>query len=104
MTPNTYRNGGQNVQITYTIMNRPFGQILIVATDKGVSAVQLGDGDAPLEAGFKNEYQKAKVERLEGQLHEWVGLMLTTLDGHPVTHSLPIDWGPPPSSGELRNI
>jgi AraC family transcriptional regulator of adaptative response/methylated-DNA-[protein]-cysteine methyltransferase len=93
MTPNTYRNGGQNVQITYTIVNRPFGQVLVAATDKGVCAVRLGDDDASLEAGLKKEYPKANVERVDGQLHEWVGLMLATLDGHPVTHSLPLDVG-----------
>ena len=31
------------------------------------------------------------MERDDGQLHDWVGLMLATLEGHPATHSLPLD-------------
>jgi len=69
MTPNTYRNGGQDVQMTYTIVNRPFGQVLVAGTDKGVCAVRLGDDGVSLEAVLKKEYPKANVERDDGQLH-----------------------------------
>lgn len=91
MTPNTYRQGGQDVEITYTIIDWPLGQILVAATDKGVCSVRLGDDSATLEASLKEEYPRADVARDDGRLHEWVSLMLATLDGCPVTRSLPLD-------------
>lgn len=91
MTPNSYRKGGRNVEITYAVIDWSLGQILIAATDKGVCAVRLGEDAATLEAALKKEYPNASLERDSGKLHEWVGLMLATLEGHPATHSLPLD-------------
>ena len=91
MTPNTYRKGGQDVEITYTVVDWSLGQMLVAATGKGECAVRLGYDTAALEADLKKEYPNASVERDSGKLHEWVGLMLATLEGHPVTHSLPLD-------------
>ncbi|MEE2925713.1 MAG: bifunctional DNA-binding transcriptional regulator/O6-methylguanine-DNA methyltransferase Ada [Chloroflexota bacterium] len=91
MTPNTYRKGGQNVEITYAVIDWSLGQILVAATDKGVCAVRLGDDAATLESDLKKQYPNASLERDNGQLHDWVGLMLATLEGHPATHSLPLD-------------
>ena len=91
MTPNTYRKGGQDVEITYTVVDWSLGQMLVAATGRGVCAVRLGYDTAALEADLKKEYPNASVERDSGKLHEWVGLMLATLEGHPVTHSLPLD-------------
>ena len=91
MTPNTYRKGGQDVEITYAVIDWSLGQILVAATNKGVCAVRLGDDAAALEAELKNEYPNASVERDSGRLHDWVGIMLATLEGHPVTRSLPLD-------------
>ena len=31
------------------------------------------------------------MERDDEQLHDWVGLLLVTLEGHPATHSLRLD-------------
>jgi AraC family transcriptional regulator of adaptative response/methylated-DNA-[protein]-cysteine methyltransferase len=46
MTPNTYRKGGQNIEITYAVIDWSLGQILVAATDKGVCASRLGDDAA----------------------------------------------------------
>ena len=53
MTSNTYRKGGQNVEITYAVIDWSLGQILVAATDKGVCAVRLGDDAATLESNLK---------------------------------------------------
>ena len=53
MTPNTYRKGGQNIEITYAVIDWSLGQILVAATDKGVCAVRLGDDAATLESDLK---------------------------------------------------
>ena len=53
MTPNTYRKGGQNVKITYAVIDWPLGQILVATTDKDVCAVRLGDDAATLESDLE---------------------------------------------------
>src|ERR1700733_11081593 len=49
MTPATYRQGGKGMEIVYTIEQCPQGRVLVAATERGVSAVYLGDQDRPLE-------------------------------------------------------
>ena len=70
MTPNTYRKGGRDVEITYTVVDWSLGQMLVAATGKGVCAVRLGYDTAALEADLKKEYPNASVERDSGKLHE----------------------------------
>src|SRR5690242_399025 len=45
MTPATYRKGGIGMKIGYTIAKSPLGKVLVAATDRGVSAVYLGDAE-----------------------------------------------------------
>jgi len=63
MTPGTYRRGGQGMSIHYTIVDCPLGRLLVAATERGVSAVSLGDADAPLEQALREEYPHAAIER-----------------------------------------
>ncbi|MGO9274488.1 MAG: bifunctional DNA-binding transcriptional regulator/O6-methylguanine-DNA methyltransferase Ada [Terriglobia bacterium] len=63
MTPGTYRRGGRGMSIHYTIVDCPLGRLLVAATERGVSAVSLGDADAPLEAALRQEYPHATIER-----------------------------------------
>src|SRR5579864_3446456 len=61
MTPATYRKGGQNMKIGYSIAKSSLGKVLVAATDRGVSAVYLGDGDAKLVDELRNEYPRAEI-------------------------------------------
>src|SRR6266568_4390859 len=45
MTPATYRKGGQGMKIGYTIAKSPLGKVLVGATERGISAVYLGDAE-----------------------------------------------------------
>src|SRR4051794_19284302 len=45
MTPATYRKGGKNMKIGYAIAKSSLGKILVGATERGISAVYLGDAD-----------------------------------------------------------
>ncbi|AWW28905.1 cysteine methyltransferase [Echinicola strongylocentroti] len=36
MTPGEYKNGGKNLQISYTFSTTPFGPVLVAATQKGI--------------------------------------------------------------------
>jgi AraC family transcriptional regulator, regulatory protein of adaptative response / methylated-DNA-[protein]-cysteine methyltransferase len=63
MTPGTYRRGGRGMSIHYTIVDCSLGRLLVAATERGISAVSLGDTDRPLEAALRQEYPHATIER-----------------------------------------
>src|ERR1700676_5369535 len=56
MTPSTYQKGGQAMKIGYTIAKSPVGKVLVAATERGVSAVYLGDAEARRVEELKNAH------------------------------------------------
>jgi AraC family transcriptional regulator of adaptative response/methylated-DNA-[protein]-cysteine methyltransferase len=94
MTPATYRQGGAGMQIHYTIATSPLGRLLVAATDRGISALYLGESDARLEAELRKEYPRAEL-RSDGRapqvLEGWVGKILAHLRGREPHLDLPTD-------------
>src|SRR5262249_10481198 len=91
MTPGVYRRGGKGMSIRYTITDSPLGRLLLAGTDRGVSALYLGDGDAELEAALKREYPAAVVRREDGGLGPWLKAVLDHLGGGLPHLDLPLD-------------
>ena len=91
MTPATYRRGGQDMRINYTIVPCPLGRQLLAATDRGVSAVYLGDEDDPLEKALADEYPAADLRRDDATLGRWVSSIVNHLSGNQPHLDLPID-------------
>ena len=54
MQPGTYRRGGEGTKISYTIIDSPFGRLLIGATREGVCSVCLGATDGFVETALFN--------------------------------------------------
>jgi AraC family transcriptional regulator, regulatory protein of adaptative response / methylated-DNA-[protein]-cysteine methyltransferase len=94
MTPATYRQGGAGMQIHYTIATSPLGRLLVGATERGISALYLGETDAKLEVELRKEYPRAEI-RSEGRapqaLEGWVGKILAHLRGQEPHLDLPTD-------------
>lgn len=94
MTPATYRQGGAGMKIHYTIATSPLGRLLVGATDRGISALYLGETDERLEAELRKEYPRAEIRR-EGRapqvLEGWVGKILAHLRGKEPHLDLPTD-------------
>jgi AraC family transcriptional regulator of adaptative response/methylated-DNA-[protein]-cysteine methyltransferase len=63
MTPATYQRGGSEMLIDYTIAKSSLGFLLVAATGRGICAVKLGDSEAALEAGLRNEYAAARIQK-----------------------------------------
>jgi len=91
MTPATYRRGGANMQIQYTIADSALGKVLVAATDRGVCAVYLGDDEAQLTADLRAEYPAATIERDGEQLHAWVMEIVQYANGMEYAINLPLD-------------
>jgi len=104
MTPASYGRGGAGMQIDYTIVGSPLGRLLVGATDRGVSAIYLGESDSKLRAALRTEYPRADLsldtgarglKSYEGgkpaSLGEWVGKILAHLRGQEPHLDLPTD-------------
>jgi AraC family transcriptional regulator of adaptative response/methylated-DNA-[protein]-cysteine methyltransferase len=91
MTPATYRRGGRGMQISYTIADCSLGRVLVAATDRGVSAIYLGDKDEPLAAALRKEYPHAEIRRSSGEHSEWVRVIVRHLADAQRQLDLPTD-------------
>ena len=91
MTPATYQRGGSGMSIHYTISDSPLGRLLVAATQRGVSAVYLGDSDARLEAALKKEYPRANIQHERSGLGAWVSQIIDHLRGREPHLDLPTD-------------
>ncbi len=91
MTPATYRQGGRGMQITYTIVDSPLGRLLVAGTERGLSALMLGEDDAKLSAELGRDYPQAEISRDRNGLSGFVREILLHLRGQQPHLDLPLD-------------
>jgi AraC family transcriptional regulator of adaptative response/methylated-DNA-[protein]-cysteine methyltransferase len=91
MTPATYRRGGLGMKITYTIAPCSLGRVLVAATERGISAVYLGDRDPELVAALRKEYPRAEIRSGSGEHSNWVRAIVRHLAGTNPRLDLPTD-------------
>jgi AraC family transcriptional regulator of adaptative response/methylated-DNA-[protein]-cysteine methyltransferase len=91
MTPATYRRGGLGMNITYTIAPCSLGRVLVAATERGISAVYLGDRDSELVAALRKEYPRAEIRSGSGEHSNWVRAIVRHLAGTNPRLDLPTD-------------
>lgn len=81
MTPGSYQRGGRGVTIRFTTVASPLGLVLLAATERGISAVRLGDDAAALEAELRGEFPAATLQRNDDELREWAGAVVAMAAG-----------------------
>ena len=91
MTPAAYRRGGKGMVISFTIVNCPLGRMLLAATERGISALTLGDSDSVLEAALIAEYPHAQIHRDDARFATWVKALDHHLRGNEPRLDLPLD-------------
>ncbi|MGH2532142.1 MAG: bifunctional DNA-binding transcriptional regulator/O6-methylguanine-DNA methyltransferase Ada [Thermomicrobiales bacterium] len=91
MTPNTYRQGGVGESISFTIVDSPFGRMLVAATARGVCAVQFGDADEALTAMLRREFPAAAIHRDDGVAGAWVQAVVDRVSGTHPHLDIPLD-------------
>lgn len=79
------------MKITYTIANCALGRVLVAGTERGVSAVYLGDADARLVAALGEEYPQAEIARSSADHSQWVRAIVRHLGGAQTQLDLPTD-------------
>jgi AraC family transcriptional regulator of adaptative response/methylated-DNA-[protein]-cysteine methyltransferase len=91
MTPATYGRGGKGMRIAYGLAQSSLGRVLIAATERGISAVYLGDDDKALEAALHEEYPAAETRRYDAALGPWLRAVLKVVEGRQPAADLPLD-------------
>jgi AraC family transcriptional regulator of adaptative response/methylated-DNA-[protein]-cysteine methyltransferase len=91
MTPATYRKGGKGMKIDYTIAKSALGKVLVAATERGVSAVYLGDAAATLVLELRDEYPRAEIAPAKDSFEHWVKEIVERVEGKPPRIELPLD-------------
>jgi len=91
MTPATYQKGGKNMKIGYAVAKSSLGKVLVGATERGISAVYLGDAESSLLEELRNEYPQAEISAAEGSFGQWVKEIVQRVEGNPPRMELPLD-------------
>src|SRR5712671_2730098 len=91
MTPATYRKGGKGMKIGFSIAKSPLGKVLIAATERGVSAVYLGDSENKLLAELREEYPRAEISPAADSFQRWVREIVQRIEGKEPHFDLPLD-------------
>ena len=91
MTPATYRKGGMGMKIGYTVAKSSLGNILVAATERGISAVYLGSGGVQLASELRAEYPRAQISRDRGHFELWVREIVRRAEGKAPARELPLD-------------
>ena len=91
MTPATYRKGGLGMKLGYAIAKSPLAKVLVAATERGVSAVYLGDDESKLVAELREEYPRAEIAPASNGFERWVKEVLLRIEGRPPHIELPLD-------------
>ena len=91
MTPATYQKGGQGMKIGYSIAKSPVGKVLVAATERGVSAVYLGDAENSLIEELRDEYPRAEIAPAPDSYQRWVREIVQRIEGQQPRLELPLD-------------
>lgn len=91
MTPATYQKGGKGMKIRYTTAKSSLGEVLVAATERGVSAVYLGDAAGKLVHELRDEYPRAEITAADGAFAQWVEEIVARMEGSAPRRALPVD-------------
>jgi AraC family transcriptional regulator of adaptative response/methylated-DNA-[protein]-cysteine methyltransferase len=91
MTPATYQKGGKGMKIQYTTAKSTLGEVLVAATERGVSAVYLGDTTPKLVSELREEYPRGELSVAKGAFKQWVDEIVARVDGNAPKRELPLD-------------
>jgi AraC family transcriptional regulator of adaptative response/methylated-DNA-[protein]-cysteine methyltransferase len=80
-----------NAQLGYSIAKSKLGEVLVAATERGVSAVYLGDSEPKLVQELRDEYPRAEISAADHSFEKWVSEIVQRVEGKPPRVELPLD-------------
>jgi AraC family transcriptional regulator of adaptative response/methylated-DNA-[protein]-cysteine methyltransferase len=91
MMPSIYKRGGDGMTIAYGTTSSPLGRVLVAATERGVCAVSIGEGDAELETWLAEEYPRATMRRDDDAVRRALTSIAEYLENQKPLPRLPLD-------------
>jgi len=91
MTPATYQKGGKGMKIRYATAKSSLGEVLVAATERGISAVYVGEGTEKLVKELREEYPRAEITLANGAFTQWVEEIVARTEGSAPRRELPLD-------------
>ncbi len=79
------------MKIGYSIAKSPLGKVLVAATERGVSAVYLGDSENKLITELREEYPRAEISPAADVFGRWVREIMQRIEGKEPHFDLPLD-------------
>ena len=86
MTPGEYKNGGAGLQIDYSLIPGPFGDLLAAATDKGICFMRFSDDPSAALNELRAEYPNARLIGQETAFHRQAADIFRTRCGRITLH------------------
>jgi AraC family transcriptional regulator of adaptative response/methylated-DNA-[protein]-cysteine methyltransferase len=91
MTPGSYREGGREVRIRYTVAETSLGHLLVAGTASGICAVRLGRSGRELDESLRTEFPAAELEPAANDLLRAVDQIVAHIEGASARIDLPLD-------------
>jgi AraC family transcriptional regulator of adaptative response/methylated-DNA-[protein]-cysteine methyltransferase len=91
MKPSEYRQGAAGIDIRFAAEKSPLGWVLIAATEKGICAIEFGDGPDILEGRLRERFSKARILDNDDVFKKWVKQILAHLENPQRSLNLPLD-------------
>jgi AraC family transcriptional regulator, regulatory protein of adaptative response / methylated-DNA-[protein]-cysteine methyltransferase len=91
MTPDRFRRGAVAVRLRVAVAESSLGWVLVAATDRGVCAIDLGDGPEELRSSFHRRFHQAEIVESDLPFESWVRQVVALIETPSRGHSLPLD-------------
>src|SRR5688572_32331379 len=72
MPPQAYRRGGDGLELRWATVDTALGLALVAVSERGVCAVLLGDAADALESELRDEFPKARLQRVDAGRDEFL--------------------------------
>lgn len=79
------------MRIAYTVASTTLGKVLVAGTERGVSAVYLGENETALLAELQKEYASAEIVRAPERNRNWLREIVKRVEGNAPSVDLPLD-------------
>ncbi|MDB5092400.1 MAG: bifunctional DNA-binding transcriptional regulator/O6-methylguanine-DNA methyltransferase Ada [Candidatus Eremiobacteraeota bacterium] len=91
MTPGRVRSGGRGERIAFATAACSLGRVLVATSERGVCAIELGDGDADVETALAAHFPHAARVRDDAALGVTLAAAVALVDGGTAPAGLRLD-------------
>lgn len=91
MGPRDYRAGGANTLLRFAVGECSLGAILVAASERGVSAILLGDDADALLRDLQDRFPNAQLIGGDSEFEQWVATVVGFVEAPQLGLDLPLD-------------